>query len=277
MLLMINQVKGLIDGKDLIELGELEEQIVTGLDQSRKDPIGKTKLQNTIGAWLTSTVLTQHDKLRLILLAKLYLDISQEDLTTLMQNVDPSFKTVLNNLDNLLQPDSTQNKDKYYPRFRPADIQAAKQNKGFTRHTPYIHLAATYMLEQLNDPTKKNNKNSLLQVDYLYINLGIYNNILSIFVLFYFFTINILLIWFGHSGGILLGLPLGLGGSCSFFIQAWLAYLILTKKIAAKILSISFLCLFSLCLGIYLSGRVKIRFIYSHEMSGFMSLHQKLM
>lgn len=44
MLGMINDVKELIDKKDLIELGELEEQIVTGLDQGRKDPISKSKL-----------------------------------------------------------------------------------------------------------------------------------------------------------------------------------------------------------------------------------------
>ena len=79
-------------------------------------------------------------------------------------------------------------------------------------------------------------------------------------------------------GGILLGLPLGLGGSCSFFIKAWLAYLILTKKIAAKILLISsLLSYFSLCLGIYLSGRVKSRSSCSSEMSGFNSLHLKFM
>ena len=54
-----------------------------------------------------------------------------------------------------------------------------------------------------------------------------------------------------------------------------MAYLILTKKIAAKILSISSLCYFSLCLMIYLNDRVRIRSLCSREMSGFNSSHVK--
>ena len=54
-------------------MAELEEQIVTGLDMARKEANSKIKLQSQLGAWLTSTVLSPIDKLRLILLSQIHL------------------------------------------------------------------------------------------------------------------------------------------------------------------------------------------------------------
>lgn len=42
---MIADINEMITKKDLIELGELEQQIITGLDQGRKESMSRMKMQ----------------------------------------------------------------------------------------------------------------------------------------------------------------------------------------------------------------------------------------
>ena len=71
-------------------------------------------------------------------------------------------------------------------------------------------------------------------------------DIKTLIILQFFFAINILYIYELVTGGrILLGHPLGLGGSYSFFSQIWFIYLILTRnKDFINLVSVLFITLF---------------------------------
>lgn len=103
--------------------------------------MSRMKMQTQIGAWMNSTVLSNIDKMRLLLLSQLYLELSENDINTLCEFIDQKYRKTSNTIKQLVSQEETKNKkDWKIVKLKAMDIDIAKKGKGFTRHTPYINF-----------------------------------------------------------------------------------------------------------------------------------------
>jgi len=79
------------------EIGELEQSLATGIDREGL-AIRAQKLLSLVGARLGSAKLTSDEKLRLVLLACLSLDINKKDKEALVELLDPENRGVVQKL-----------------------------------------------------------------------------------------------------------------------------------------------------------------------------------
>ena len=133
------------------EIGELEQSLATGIDREGL-AIRAQKLLSLVGARLGSAKLTSDEKLRLVLLACLTLDIAKKDKEALVDLLNPENRVVIGKL-NYLGSQKNEGKRKGKGKKVNEEMKKLAKHKLSTatldlcRYTPYLENLVEGVLE----------------------------------------------------------------------------------------------------------------------------------
>lgn len=133
------------------EVGELEQSLATGIDREGL-AIRPPKLLSMVGARLGSSKLTSDEKLRLVLLACLTLDIGKKDKEALVELLDAENRSVVGKL---IYLGSQKNEGKRRGKGKKVNEEIKKLAKhklstatlDLCRHTPYLESLVEGVLD----------------------------------------------------------------------------------------------------------------------------------
>lgn len=94
---LIDKSWGIFEKKDLKEIGDLEQSLATGLDSSGK-AISPIKILNQVGLKILNENLDEFDKLRLMLITTIALEMVEKDRKTLTDKIKYEHQKALTNL-----------------------------------------------------------------------------------------------------------------------------------------------------------------------------------
>jgi syntaxin-binding protein 1 len=83
---LIDRAWGIFEKKDLREIGDLEQSLATGLDKEGK-AISPIKILNQVGMKILNETLDDYDKLRLLLITTISLEMVEKDRKTLTDKI----------------------------------------------------------------------------------------------------------------------------------------------------------------------------------------------
>ncbi|KRW98925.1 Sec1-like protein [Pseudocohnilembus persalinus] len=147
----------IFEEKDVKSLGEIEQTLATGVTDLGKKAEPK-KVLSQVGSRISSDVLTENDKLRLILLTIMCLDLVDSDRKFLMSQISPQAAQTINNLICLgVNParhsqKQSKSKGKVDKTFRKKVVSKMQtQTLSLCRHTATIEQNMSDIMEN-NDP-----------------------------------------------------------------------------------------------------------------------------
>nr|CAH69616.1 Sec1-4 syntaxin-binding protein [Paramecium tetraurelia] len=94
---LIEKSWSIFENKGLKEIGEIEQGLITGIDGAGKS-ISTTKIQSAVATKLMSETLDEYDKLRLILLTSIGLEMSEKDRKILTDKIKVEHQQAILNL-----------------------------------------------------------------------------------------------------------------------------------------------------------------------------------
>ena len=83
---LIDRSWGIFEKKDLKDIGDLEQSLATGLDREGKN-ISPIKILNQVGLKILSESLDDFDKLRVLLITTIFLEMVEKDRKTLTDKI----------------------------------------------------------------------------------------------------------------------------------------------------------------------------------------------
>ncbi|CAD8085369.1 unnamed protein product [Paramecium sonneborni] len=158
---LIEKSWAIFENKGLKEIGEIEQGLVTGIDGAGKS-ISTTKIQSQVATKLMSETLDDYDKLRLILLTSIGLEMSEKDRKILTDKIKVEHQQAILNLIYLgINPQKGgQKKSKSSNRInddlkKQAKHKLASACTELSRNTPLIEtLVESYIESNYKKPQK---------------------------------------------------------------------------------------------------------------------------